>query len=198
MRQGCEKAPGKRLKDDSARIHTRRYPSQMEDSTSLMFFQERGSRVLPSRSRCFQCVPLSRMPLNVKVDHVCPFLHEPLISMPWNTPLRRTPPSFSLQGPPACRATMHARNQDAGEVSGIGNSEQLSRAKAFLALGSSDTGPGRHQCRGRPTRRRCPCGACVGDDEDANDDAEHRRRTRTQNKDAEERPEQPSGTTIRM
>ena len=43
-----------------------------------------------------------RMSLNVNVDHVEPFLQDPLISMPWNNPFLRIPPSLSLHAPPAC------------------------------------------------------------------------------------------------
>jgi hypothetical protein len=37
----------------------------------------------------------------VNVDQVEPFLQDPLISMPWNKPSLRIPPSLSLQEPPA-------------------------------------------------------------------------------------------------
>jgi hypothetical protein len=39
--------------------------------------------------------------LNVNVDHVETFLQDPLISIPWNKPSLRIPPSLSLQEPPA-------------------------------------------------------------------------------------------------
>jgi len=38
----------------------------------------------------------------VKVVRVSPFLHDPLTSMPWNSPFTITPPSLSRQTPPAC------------------------------------------------------------------------------------------------
>ena len=48
--------------------------------------------------------------------------------MPWNRPLWRTPPSFSLQGPPACRVAIHPRRQN-GRQDGAEASESSTGIK---------------------------------------------------------------------
>ena len=101
VRKSAWKAPERRQRAHTRTKHTHTNVPEPDGRLDVADVLPGAGLARPSeQEQVLQCVPLSRMPLNVKVDHVCPFLHEPLISMPWNTPLRRTP----CRTP--CRTTM--------------------------------------------------------------------------------------------